>query len=125
MIKKNRSIKANSDMSVAAKRGRGGFAFAKLLGVLILLGVVGVGVWGAMHYLDKEKEKVRKEVYYVAKKSDFLVTVPLTGQLKSTDVEELKCELEGSTTIETIVDEGTLVKGPVTYVVKLEDSIEA
>ncbi len=125
MRKRNRSKKANSAASVTNQRGRGGFAIAKLLGVLILFGVVGGGVWGAKYYLNKEKEKVRKEVYHVAKKSDFLVTVPLTGQLKSTDVEELKCELEGSTTIETIVEEGTKVKGPVTYTVKLEDSIES
>ena len=62
MIKNNRSKKANSAMSVTDQRGRGGFALAKLLGVLILLGVVGGGVWGAKYYLNKEKEKVRKEV---------------------------------------------------------------
>ncbi len=125
MRKNNRSKKAYPAVLVTNRQGRGGFAFAKLLGVLILLGVVGGGAWGARHYLNKEKEKVRKEVYHVAKKADFLVTVPLTGQLKSTDVEELKCELEGQTTIETIVEEGTKVKGPVTYTVKLEDTIES
>ena len=92
---------------------RGGFAFGKLLAFMIALGVVGGGAWGGKQFLNKEEEKVRKEKYYVAKKSDFLVTVKLTGQLVSTDVEVLKCELEGGgTTIETIVDEGTQVKGP-------------
>ena len=81
MRKNNRSKKAYPAVLVTNRQGRGGFAFAKLLGVLILLGVVGGGAWGARHYLNKEKEKVRKEVYHVAKKADFLVTVPLTGQL--------------------------------------------
>ena len=73
---------------------------------LVAAGVLGGGLFGGKHLLTKE-EKIRKEQYYVAKKSDFLVTVKLTGQLVSTDVEILKSNLEGQTTIETIVEEGT------------------
>ena len=95
----------------------------KLLGLLALIGLVAGGVWGAKHLLSKEEEKVRQEKYWTAEKADFLVTVKLTGRLASTDVVELKCQLEGSTTIESIVDEGTEVKGPFRYAIQAGDTL--
>ena len=55
----------------------------------------------------------------------FLVTVKLTGQLVSTDVEVLKTQLEGQTTIETIVEEGVQVKGPTSYSITEGDTLES
>ena len=95
----------------------------KLLGLLALLGLMGGGFWGVKHLLSKEEEKVRQEKYWTAEKADFLVTVKLTGRLASTDVVELKCQLEGSTTIESIVDEGVEVKGPFRYIIKAGDTL--
>ena len=100
-----------------------GFALGKLLGLLALFSLVAGGIWGAKHLLSKEEDKVRQEKYWTAEKADFLVTVKLTGRLASTDVLELKCELEGSTTIESIVDEGTEVKGPFRYAIQAGDTL--
>ena len=100
-----------------------GFALGKLLGLLALFSLVAGGIWGAKHLLSKEEDKVRQEKYWTAEKADFLVTVKLTGRLASTDVVELKCQLEGSTTIESIVDEGTEVKGPFRYAIQAGDTL--
>ena len=108
------------NQTTAAQKG---FALGKLLGLLALIGLVGGGVWGVKHLLSKEEEKVRQEKYWTAEKADFLVTVKLTGRLASTDVVELKCQLEGSTTIESIVDEGTEVKGPFRYAIQAGDTL--
>ena len=102
---------------------KGGFALGKLLGLLCVAGLLGGGVWGSKYLLSKEEEKVRQEKYWTAEKSDFLVTVKLTGRLASTDVVELKCQLEGSTTIESIVDEGTMVMGPARYSIQVGDTL--
>ena len=108
------------NQTTAAQKG---FTMGKLLGLLALIGLVAGGVWGAKHLLSKEEEKVRQEKYWTAEKADFLVTVKLTGRLASTDVVELKCQLEGSTTIESIVDEGTEVKGPFRYAIQAGDTL--
>ena len=80
-------------------------------------------MWGSKYLLSKEEEKVRQEKYWTAEKSDFLVTVKLTGRLAATDVVELKCQLEGSTTIESIVEEGTEVAGPFRYTIQADDTL--
>ena len=102
---------------------QGGFTLGKILGLLFVVGLLGGGVWGVKYLLSKEEEKVRQEKYWTAEKSDFLVTVKLTGRLASTDVVELKCQLEGSTTIESIVDEGTVVMGPARYSIQVGDTL--
>jgi HlyD family secretion protein len=100
-----------------------GSALGKLLGLLFVAGLVGGGVWGSKYLLSKEEEKVRQEKYWIAEKSDFLVTVKLTGRLASTDVVELKCQLEGQTSIESIVEEGTVVTGPARYTIQAGDTL--
>ncbi|SVB54396.1 uncharacterized protein METZ01_LOCUS207250, partial [marine metagenome] len=75
--------------------------------------------------LLEEEEKVRQEKYYTAKKADFLVTVKLTGTLVATDVVTLKSELEGETTIHSIIDEGTEVEGNTIYEIKAGDTIQS
>ena len=52
-------------------------------------------------------------------------TIRLTGTLASTDSHTIKCELEGQTTIESIVEEGTMVKGPTDYRLKAGDTLES
>ena len=104
---------------------KGGFAFGKLLALLIAAGVVGLGIWKTQDYLASQEEEVREEKYHVASKSDFLVTVKLTGQLKAVDEEIIKCDLEGQTTIVWIEEEGKKVKGPTKYVVQDGDTLES
>ncbi len=108
---------------IPSKINEKGSALGKVLGLLCVTGLVGGGVWGSKYLLSKEEEKVRQEKYWTAEKSDFLVTVKLTGRLAATDVVELKCQLEGSTTIESIVDEGTEVKGPLRYTIQAGDTL--
>ena len=126
-MKENNKTESEKPTQRGASRRKasGGFAFGKLLAGLLAAGVLGGGLFGGKHLLTREEEKVRKEQYYVAKKSDFLVTVKLTGQLVSTDVEILNSKLEGQTTIESIVEEGTQAKGPVAYTVAEDDTLES
>ena len=105
--------------------GRAGFTLGKLIGLLAVVGLVGGGVWGGRHLLGQKKEATRELDYWKAEKSDFSVTVKLTGELVSTDVVEIKCGLEGTTTIESIVEEGTEVKGNTMYNLKAGDTLES
>ncbi|SVE39918.1 uncharacterized protein METZ01_LOCUS492772, partial [marine metagenome] len=91
----------------------------------IAIFVVGGTVSWVGSLLLIEEERVLEEKYYVAKKADFLVTVKLTGTLVATDVVTLKSELEGETTIQSIVDEGTEVKGNTIYETKAGDTIKS
>ena len=102
---------------------QGGFSVGKLIGLLFVAGLIGGGVLGGKYWLSQEEKQERQEKYWTAEKSDFLVTVKLTGRLASTDVVELKCQLEGSTTIESIVDEGTVVTGPARYTIQDGDTL--
>ena len=52
-------------------------------------------------------------------------TTRLTGTLARTDYHTIKCELEGGTTIESIVEEGTMVQGPTDYRLKAGDTLES
>jgi len=100
-----------------------GFAYGKLLGLLILVSVLGVFIWVGKGFLDQKEEKIRQEKYHTARKGDFLVKVQLSGTLASTEVEEIKCALEGTTTIESIVDEGTEVNGTALYTIQAGDTL--
>jgi len=113
----------NIKRRIPPKSNERGSALGKILGILCVVGLVGGGVWGSKYLLSKEEEKVRQEKYWTAEKSDFLVTVKLTGRLAATDVVELKCQLEGSTTIESIVEEGTEVEGPFRYTIQADDTL--
>ncbi|MEE2715054.1 MAG: HlyD family efflux transporter periplasmic adaptor subunit [Verrucomicrobiota bacterium] len=113
----------NIKRRIPSKSNEKGSALGKILGILCVVGLVGGGVWGSKYLLSKEEEKVRQEKYWTAEKSDFLVTVKLTGRLAATDVVELKCQLEGSTTIESIVEEGTEVEGPFRYTIQADDTL--
>lgn len=110
---------------VASSRRTDGFISRKFLMPLIALAIVSVGALWIGSLLNDEEEKVRQEKYYTAKKADFLVTVKLTGTLVATDVVTLKSELEGETTIQSIVDEGTEVKGNTIYEIKNGDTIKS
>ena len=110
---------------VASSRRTDGFISPKFLMPLIALAIVSVGALWIGSLLHDEEEKVRQEKYYTAKKADFLVTVKLTGTLVATDVVILKSELEGETTIQSIVDEGTEVKGNTIYEIKTGDTIKS
>ncbi len=108
-----------------SKANRGGFTLGKLLGLLAVIGLVAGGVWGGRQLLSQKKEETHALDYWKAEKSDFSVTVKLTGELVSTDVVEIKCGLEGATTIQSIVEEGTEVKGNTRYTLKAGDTLES
>ena len=110
---------------VASSLRTEGFISRKFLMPLIALAIVSVGALWIASLLNDEEEKVLQEKYYTAKKADFLVTVKLTGTLVATDVVTLKSELEGETTIQSIVDEGTEVKGNTIYEIKAGDTIKS
>ncbi len=110
------------DQQDSAKRG---FAFGKALALCVALGVLGGGAWIGKRFLDKEENKSRGEVYWTAKKADFLLTVKLTGTLVSTDVITIKSDLEGTTTIQMIVEEGTQVEGNTIYTIQAGDTLES
>ena len=110
---------------VASSRRTDGFISRKFLMPLIALAIVSVGALWIGSLLNDEEEKVLQEKYYTAKKADFLVTVKLTGTLVATDIVTLKSELEGETTIQSIVDEGTEVKGNTIYETKAGDTIKS
>ncbi|MFP6887619.1 MAG: hypothetical protein VB997_08655, partial [Opitutales bacterium] len=105
--------------------GKRGFFSRNWLTLSIAAVVLGGVVLGVSWLLLQEEEKVRQEKYYTAKKADFLVTVKLTGTLVATDVVTLKSELEGETTIQSIIDEGTAVKGNTIYEIKTGDTIQS
>ena len=105
-----------------AKRGFFSRNWLTLSIAVVLLGGV---VFGVSWLLLEEEEKVRQEKYYTAQKADFLVTVKLTGTLVATDVVTLKSELEGETTIQSIIDEGTEVEGNTIYEIKIGDTIQS
>ena len=102
-----------------------GFFSRHWLKLAIATCVLGGSGWWVVSFLLKEEEKVIQEKYYVAKKADFLVTVKLTGTLVATDVVELKSELEGETTIQSIIEEGTDVNGTTVYEIKVDDTIQS
>jgi len=105
------------------RRKESGGALGTVVGLVLVLGLVGGGVWAARSYMAGKTEKNIEDKYFVAKKSDFIVTVKLAGNLASTDVRVMKCELEGSTTIRSIVVEGTKVEGPTKYNLKAGDTL--
>lgn len=91
------------------------------IGLVFALSVPAV----VLHLLDRGEEAQLQEKYYIAEKADFLVTVKLTGTLVATDVVTLKSELEGQTTIQSIVEEGTEVNGNTTYLIKKGDTLQS
>jgi multidrug resistance efflux pump len=104
-------------------QGKGGFTMGKVVLLVVALGTVGAAVWGARHLMSQEEEKERSENYWPARKSDFLVTAKLTGTLVSTDEVMLKSELEGHSTIQSVVEEGTKVEGNFEYTIQAGDTL--
>ena len=102
-----------------------GFFSRHWLKLAIATCVLGGSGWWVGSLLLDEEEKIIQEKYYVAKKADFLVTVKLTGTLVATDVVTLKSELEGETTIQSIIEEGEDVNGTTVYEIKVGDTIQS
>ncbi|MBG29275.1 MAG: hypothetical protein CMI31_04645 [Opitutae bacterium] len=102
-----------------------GFFSRHWLKLAIAICFLGGSGWWVGSLLLEEEEKIIQEKYYVAKKADFLVTVKLTGTLVATDVVKLKSELEGETTIQSIIEEGTDVNGTTVYEIKVGDTIQS
>ena len=78
----------------------------KVVLLVVVLGPIGAAVWGGRHLMSQEEDKQRSANYWPARKADFLVTAKLTGTLVSTDEVMLKSELEGHSTIQSVVEEG-------------------
>ena len=103
----------------------GGFAYGKVIFAVVALGLVGAAVWGARHLMNKEKEVEISTNYWEVKKDDFHLTRKLTGTLVSTDEVMLKSELEGHSTIQSVVEEGTKVEGNFDYTIKAGDTLKS
>ncbi len=104
---------------------KGGFAYGKLLGLLIAVSIVGGGIWAGKNFLNREEEKFRQEKYHTAKKLDFHVTAKLTGTLVPVDEVVLKSELEGHSTIRYVIEEGEDVTGNYDYAIQSGDTLDS
>ncbi|MDP7010396.1 MAG: HlyD family efflux transporter periplasmic adaptor subunit [Verrucomicrobiota bacterium] len=104
---------------------KGGFAYGKLLGLLIAVSIVGGGIWAGKNFLNREEEKFLQEKYHTAKKLDFHVTAKLTGTLVPVDEVVLKSELEGHSTIRYVIEEGEDVTGNYDYTIQPADTLES
>ena len=106
-----------------SKAKRGFFSRYMMLAVIIAPAIAVSAIW--YFYFRGDGQNPDPNSYHVAKKADFLVTVKLTGTLVATDVVTLKCELEGETTIQSIIEEGTPVKGNTSYEIQEGDTLAA
>jgi multidrug efflux pump subunit AcrA (membrane-fusion protein) len=79
--------------------------------VLVLIGIVAGGVWGASQILGKRaQEKVSSTLTAAVERGDLVVTVVEDGNLESASNIDIKCEVAGGSSILWIVEDGTEVK---------------
>lgn len=87
---------------------RSGKTLLIVLGVLAVALVLVFGVFGeALGLREAEAEAIRGQA---AKRGDLSITVIEGGNLSAADSSDLKCEIEGRTTILYLIEEGTYVK---------------
>ncbi len=76
--------------------------------VVVLLGLVGLG---ATHlFKDKGVSEDGNTATFKVKRGPLRISISESGTIKAREQEIIKCEVEGRTTILTLVDEGTEVK---------------
>ena len=98
-----------SPASTPPSSGSGGSGAGWIVGLVALL-LVGGGVGGAAYYASTGDEKGDKNELYEVAKRDLLVSVTEDGNLESASNVDIKCRVEGGSTILKIVEDGSLVK---------------
>lgn len=78
--------------------------------LIALVGLVGVAAAASRYFSSSSQGLESAYVVSPVQRSTFLVTVTEDGNLESASNVELKCEVEGGTTILEIVPDGSLVK---------------
>ena len=89
--------------------GSGGSGAGWVVGLVALL-LVGGGVGGAAYYASTGDEKTDKNELFAVSTRDLLVSVTEDGNLESASNVDIKCRVEGGSTILKIVEDGSLVK---------------
>ena len=115
-------MKVNRKTRSSLERGA---ALGKVLLTLLAMGIIGGGYAGVRYLINEKRDAEVSNNNWTAEKADFLVTAKLTGTLKSTDAVELKSELEGHSTIQSVIEDGTRVKGNFEYTIKAGDTLES
>ncbi len=83
----------------------------RIIIVLVLVGILGGGVWGSVHLLSKQGAgRISSILTAPVKRGELLVTVVEDGNLESASNIDIKCEVAGGTSILWIVADGTEVK---------------
>lgn len=72
--------------------------------------VVGVGAYGIWHWLGGERTVVNELVTHPIEKRSFNVTFQEKGELKAASSKEIKCQVEGRSTVIFLIPEGSMVK---------------
>jgi len=116
---------AVSSTAYPAKAKGGRMLLIGLIGVAVV--VVGAVAWAAASWNRTAREAAGVDKYTVTPHS-FLVELKEKGELKAANSVDIKCEVEGRSTIISLVDEGTAVKDGDLLVElasdQLEDSIQ-
>ncbi|HHM12882.1 MAG TPA: HlyD family efflux transporter periplasmic adaptor subunit, partial [Planctomycetaceae bacterium] len=76
---------------------------------LVALVLVGGGVGGAAYYASNQTGETNKNELYAVAKRDLLVSVTEDGNLESAANVDIKCRVEGGSTILKIVEDGSRV----------------
>lgn len=89
------------------ERPRSGRGLA--LGLLLVVGLVGVGIWQLVK-AGGDEGGVGGALTYVVQRGDMLITVTDDGNVESASNIDIKCEVEGGGTILWIVQDGSQVQ---------------
>ena len=101
-------------------QNRPGFSLTSLLGFLVVLASLGAAAWYYLPWLGFSSVEEMPLMYEVAS-GDFFHEITESGEVKSARNVEIRCEVQGGSTILEIVPEGTYVK-PGDILAKLDHS---
>ena len=83
----------------------------RLFWLLVLLGLAGVGAWAVVQDRARKVAKARDDVpLFVARKGPLTISVTESGTIQNREKVVIKSEVEGTTTILWLVEEGVLVR---------------
>ncbi|MBN1437672.1 MAG: efflux RND transporter periplasmic adaptor subunit [Sedimentisphaerales bacterium] len=93
-------------MSEAQHKGRSKRRKKIIIAVVVLLLLVGmIGIWAM--WGGSEKSSGSSTRYFAARRGDLTISITAKGQVTALDIVQVKSEVEGGTTIVSIVDDGT------------------
>ena len=91
--------------------------------VVVIVGLLAAVVWAAMSWTRTASQIANVDKFTVAPQT-FTVALKEKGELKAAKSTDVKCEVEGKSTIITLIDEGTSVKEGDLLVELASDEIE-